>query len=289
MRKMRWSNPLAFGKDLWDPSHRYETSWLLPPYVLFAIRFLFGLYALVVNLTQIGYYCTHQAAFGGCTAAGNTFSYFTTLTYWGLAFYFLVASVHTFTYARTGTPLLDRWPRYLQALHAFYYSTITVYPFIVTAVYWWRLYSGAWFTQEFAAFTNLSQHAMNSGFAAFEILVPRTPLAPWIHMWWLVFVLALYLALAYLTHATKGFYTYDFLDIQENGSGLVAAYIIGIAVACLVVYGIVKAVMLLRLWLTEKVLGKDGKFAHQPGYGNEDVEMAGFDRNRHKDSHSPVF
>lgn len=35
------SNPLKFGTGLWDPSHRFETSWLLPPYVLCGIRALF--------------------------------------------------------------------------------------------------------------------------------------------------------------------------------------------------------------------------------------------------------
>lgn len=35
---MQFENPLKFGTDLWDPSHRYETSWLLPPYALFAVR-----------------------------------------------------------------------------------------------------------------------------------------------------------------------------------------------------------------------------------------------------------
>jgi hypothetical protein len=29
---------LKFGTDLWDPSHRFETSWLLPPWVLFGVR-----------------------------------------------------------------------------------------------------------------------------------------------------------------------------------------------------------------------------------------------------------
>lgn len=33
-----------FGTDLWDPSHRFETSWLLSPYVLGACR------ALIVSL-----------------------------------------------------------------------------------------------------------------------------------------------------------------------------------------------------------------------------------------------
>lgn len=30
-----------FGTDPWDPSHRFETSWLVSPYVLFALRALF--------------------------------------------------------------------------------------------------------------------------------------------------------------------------------------------------------------------------------------------------------
>ena len=72
---------------------------------------------------------------GGCTEAGDDFSYFTVLTYWGLGFYFLVSAVHTFTYAYTGTALLDRFPRALQALHSFYYTSAVVFPFVVTIVY----------------------------------------------------------------------------------------------------------------------------------------------------------
>lgn len=30
-----------FGDDQWDPSHRLETSWILPPYALFACRAFF--------------------------------------------------------------------------------------------------------------------------------------------------------------------------------------------------------------------------------------------------------
>lgn len=35
------ARPFALGKGLWDPSHRFETSWLLPPYVLFFFRAVF--------------------------------------------------------------------------------------------------------------------------------------------------------------------------------------------------------------------------------------------------------
>jgi len=33
--------PFSFGTDIWDPTHRFETSWLLSPWVLFFIRALF--------------------------------------------------------------------------------------------------------------------------------------------------------------------------------------------------------------------------------------------------------
>jgi hypothetical protein len=36
MEKIR--DAFTLGKDVWDPSHRFETSWFLPPWVLFAIR-----------------------------------------------------------------------------------------------------------------------------------------------------------------------------------------------------------------------------------------------------------
>ncbi|KXH53608.1 hypothetical protein CSIM01_08878 [Colletotrichum simmondsii] len=262
-----------FGRDLWDPSHRFETSWLLSPYLLAACRALISLYIFVVRFFVIGWTCTH-AEDGGCKVVGQSFSYFTVLTYWGLAFYFLISAIHTFTYAHSGTPLLDRFPRPLQALHAFYYSTIVTYPFIVTIVYWAIIYSAPWYTEQFEAFSNISQHGLNSAFALFEIVIPRTSAAQleWVHMLWLIIVLALYLALAYVTYYTQGFYTYDFLNIDKNGSGKVAAYIIGIAVAGIVFYLIAKGLIWLREWVTEKKLGMDGKFAQQR-FRNYDTEL----------------
>lgn len=184
------------------------------------------------------------------------------MTYWGLGFYFLVSAVHTFTYARTGRPLLDRFPRPLQALHALFYTTIVTYPFIVTAVYWGVLYSGHWFARPFDAWSNLSQHACNSVFAFFELVVPRTPRPLWIHLLWVIVILALYLGLAYVTLATKHYYVYSFLDPGWKGSGIVAAYIFGILLAGIVMYLLVQGIIALRLWLTESVLHKEGKFAH---------------------------
>ncbi|KAI8624067.1 hypothetical protein F5Y19DRAFT_338131 [Xylariaceae sp. FL1651] len=258
---------LAFGTDLWDPSHRFQTSWLVSPYVLFGIRALMSVYAFTTLLFNIGYLCTHPLR-GGCAASGNEFSYFTVLTYWGIAFYGLVSAVHTFAYARWNVAPLDRWPRPLQTLHALLYSSITTYPFLVTIVFWALLSTPFTLATEYSAWSNISQHALNSVFALLEIVLPRTNPSPWIHLPFLILILALYLALAYLTHATKGFYTYSFLDPGLQGP-LVAAYVFGIAIGICIIFAIVWGLVWLRRWVTEKKLGLDGVFAHGRGSGQD--------------------
>ncbi|ORY54809.1 uncharacterized protein BCR38DRAFT_357541 [Pseudomassariella vexata] len=270
--------PFKFGSELWDPSHRFETSWLLPPYVLFFCRSVFSLYAFTTLFFVIGWSCTHPAEGSSyaCEDAAANFSYFTTLTYWGIAFYFLFSSIHTFSYARWQSAPLDSWPRPLQALHSLFYTTITTFPFLVTIVYWGLLYGPEWFPTQYRAWSNISQHAMNSMFALFEIIIPRTNPAPWLHIAFLIVLLALYLSLAYLTYHTKGFYTYSFLDPGKQHS-LVAAYVFGIAIAIIMIFALVWGLIWTRRWATEKKLGMDGKFARgaHPTWGgeNERYEM----------------
>ncbi|KAK0630077.1 hypothetical protein B0T17DRAFT_506576 [Bombardia bombarda] len=279
--------PFAFGTDLWDPSHRFETSWLLSPWALFFCRALFSLYIFTTIIFVLAWQCANAPTH--CAASQNSFSFFTSLTYWGLGFYFLASAVHTFTYARNSSSsssstghhvaLLDRLPRPLQALHSAYYTTIVVYPFVVTIVFWGRLYSGHWFAASFDGWSNISQHAMNSAFALFEIVVPRTDPPPPLHMLWLLVVLALYLALAYVTEATKGFYPYDFLDPSKQ-HGLVAAYVFGIAVGALILFAVAWGLIWLRRYITETRLGMHGKFAGASEItarpvAEEDVEMSG--------------
>ena len=107
----------------------------------------------------------------------------------------------------------------------------------------------------------ISQHALNSLFALFEITLPRTSPPPPLHIAFLVVLLACYLALAYITHATEGFYPYSFLDTSK-GSGRVTGYCFGILIAICVIFGIVWGVIWLRNLATQK-LGLEGKFAGQ--------------------------
>ncbi|KAI3318530.1 hypothetical protein HD806DRAFT_511925 [Xylariaceae sp. AK1471] len=258
----------AFGTDLWDPSHRFQTSWLVSPYVLFGIRALMSIYAFTTLLFNIGYQCAHPSL-GGCTTSRAAFSYFTVLTYWGIAFYALISAIHTFSYARYNTAPLDRWPRPLQALHSLFYASVTTFPFLVTIVFWALLSSPRTLATQYSTWSNISQHALNSVYALVEVLLPRTNPSPWIHLPFLILILALYLALAYLTHATKGFYTYDFLDPEIQGK-LVAAYVFGIAIGICIIFVVVWGLTWLRRWVTEEKLGYDGVFAHGERAGTGD-------------------
>ena len=174
-----------------DPTHRFATSWILPVWVLFGIRAILvgpsscrqsmstdpckSLYAFVVLFFIIGWDGTR----GDLTDVRQSFSFFTDLTYWGLAFYFLFAAIHTFSYARTGGALLNRWPRPLQALHSIYYTSIVTLPFLVTGecmdmtltqsltyppvVFWVVLFQPGLFSVVFTAWSNVSaNHLLRS-------------------------------------------------------------------------------------------------------------------------------
>lgn len=117
--------------------------------------------------------------------------------------------------------------------------------------------------------SQISQHTLNSVCALIEIFLMRTSPPPPLHILFLVILLALYLALAYLCHATEGFYVYSFLG-PSTGNGHVAGYCIGILVAACVIFGIVWFV----IWLRNKATKNLGKFAHErsPKSKNESVE-----------------
>ncbi|KAL8714845.1 MAG: hypothetical protein Q9220_001358 [cf. Caloplaca sp. 1 TL-2023] len=219
-----------------EGARRYTTSWILPPLLLAIIRLLLSIYAFTTLFFILGWDGAHRRH----DLDRHSFSYFTNLAYWGLAFYLLFGALHTFSYARTGTPWLQRWPVPLQIAHTVLYTTIT------------------------------SQHALNTVFAAFEILLTRSPPPALAHLPIIVILLALYLALAYLTHATAGFYPYSFLD-PDKGSGKLAGYILGILAAACVIFGIVWVIIWARRWLTEEKLGMHGKFAKQPGTFDEEM------------------
>jgi len=107
-----------------DYTTRLFTSWLLPPTLLFAYRALISLYAFVVLFFILAWDSTDDARY--------SFSYFTVLTYWGLAFYFAVAAAQTGALTWRGRSWLQGWWGPARYAHSVFYATVTVYPFIVT-------------------------------------------------------------------------------------------------------------------------------------------------------------
>jgi cytochrome bd-type quinol oxidase subunit 2 len=107
---------------------RFSTSWLVKAHTLSLIRALIALYVFASIITKLSYYSVHEPA-----NDGQDFSYFTSLTFWALGFYFAVSALHAATYWWTGKPALASWGIVLQALHSIFYTTIAVYPLIVTS------------------------------------------------------------------------------------------------------------------------------------------------------------
>jgi hypothetical protein len=209
------------------------TSPVFSSTVLALIRLSFALYTLFATIFVLVWEAvrTHEAH--------SFFSYFTHLTYIGICAYFWASGVQTWLFARNGKRYpLQEWPCLLQFLHILLYSTITSFPFIVTVVFWSLLASPATFSTGFSVWSNISMHAMNSLFALFEILFTSAGPMPWSHLPFLVLIMVGYLGVAYITHATQGFYAYSFLD-PEKQHAMLAAYIAGIPIGeCLVFTGV---------------------------------------------------
>ncbi|KAF8521882.1 hypothetical protein BU17DRAFT_45419 [Hysterangium stoloniferum] len=225
-----------------DNECTFVTSPFLRPAILAAIRVTIAFYTLVTLITVLvrEAVVTHDAK--------SFFSYFTQLSYIGICAYFWASGVQTTLYARRPNSKsypLQRWPPVLQFLHSLLWTTITTYPLIVTPVFWALLSGPSTFNSSFNAWENISVHALNSIFALFEVLLSNVGPQPWIHIPFLVLILGGYLGVAYITHATQGFYPYNFLDPNIEHARL-AIYIIGIPVAATVFFLIVRLVCWVR-------------------------------------------
>ncbi|KAJ3806095.1 hypothetical protein F5876DRAFT_69233 [Lentinula aff. lateritia] len=146
---------------------------------------------------------------------------------------------------RTPEYPLQRWPRIFQLLHVMLGTTIISYPILVTIVFWALLASPAVFSTKFGTWSNISIHVLNTAWSLFEMIGTNSPPPRWSMLPCMIIILALYLALAYVTHATQGFYPYSFLNPSTSHS-LLAGYIIGIAVAACIVFTLAKTIMWAR-------------------------------------------
>ena len=244
-------------------SEPFVTSWILPTYLLAASRALLSVYCFSTIFYSFAWFAGHEVVFHlkdidipaitfivGKEGIRQSFSYFTYLSYWGLAFYLFFASMHTFVFARTGHCWLDRWPRPLQAAHSVFYTTVVCCPFLVSSVYWVSMSVG-WYKHDFNEWSMLSIHALNSVFAIFEIVFSQTRPPPWAHLGVLLLIMSTYLGVAYITKATEDVYIYLWLD-PKVGWEKILAHVIGYAVVMVFYFNLVKGAIWLRCQITNK-------------------------------------
>jgi len=151
-------------------------------------------------------------------------------------------------YSLTGRSILQKLPKFLQLLHSLWYSTVTTFPFIVTAVFWSLIsvppHKKALKTTQLK-WTNISFHCLNSVFAFSEILLSAVLPQRWTHSIIILGIMILYIAMAYIIHLTAHFYVYDFMDTSMLGA-LAAAYVFGIGGLGVVTFFVVQGLVWMK-------------------------------------------
>lgn len=247
-----------------DPHKTFVRSHFVSPLVLASIRAVMSIYSFTTIIicytwlahktatislkdVNIGSYKVQQSD----AAIGQSFSFFTYLTFWSLGFYFLASSVHTFVYAFRQRTWLDKWPKPFQLAYSLYYSSITSFPFLVTIVFWCTMNSG-WPAGRFEQWINISVHGLNSVFAITEIVLPATAPPPIVHLSIILLVLSVYLGLAYLTRYTQGFYVYEWMN-PAHGRASIVLHVVGYAGAMVILFLAMRYAMIARNMLAAKM------------------------------------
>ncbi|KAF8175552.1 hypothetical protein BJ912DRAFT_1147056 [Pholiota molesta] len=267
----------TMGSTEFDAKLHLVTSYLLSPVQLAFVRSVIAVYVLVTLVFILVWEGTKTKDID------SFFSYFTNLTYIGICAYFLASGTQTILYAEISKAgqqryPLQSWPQVLRCLHIFLLATITTFPILVTndhcvlgfavvvfdLCYTLLLYVTHSLSSRvedrvlyvLLAWSNISKHAFNTAFALFEICFTNIEPNPWEHLIMTLVVLGAYLGLAYVTHATQGFYTYSFLD-PSKGSKKLAIYIVGIAIGQCVVFILVNVLIYVRKRLTRRIVECD--------------------------------
>ncbi|KAH6642391.1 hypothetical protein C7974DRAFT_420685 [Boeremia exigua] len=265
-----------------DPSNTFVTSHFVSPLTLACIRATLCVYSFTTIIVSYSWLANNTANIGlkdvnigsytiqqSEAAIGQSFSFFTYLTFWSLGFYFLVSSMHTFVFALKESTWLHNWPKSLQLMHSLYYSCVTSMPFLVTVVFWGTMNSG-WPSGRFEQWINISVHGLNSVFAIVEILLPATETPPISHLSVVLLILSTYLGLAYLTRYTQGFYVYEWMN-PAHGNVSIILHVLGYAAGITAIFFMVSGVIRLRNMFIERLSEGRQKNTQEKGERLDDV------------------
>ncbi|KAI3602248.1 hypothetical protein WG66_002437 [Moniliophthora roreri] len=249
-----------------DPQHTLVTSPFFSSAVLACIRFSVAVYTLVTLVFLIIWDSVKDQS------GGQFFSYFTNLTFTGICAYYWASFVQTAFYTRRrcqgkdGYPL-QSWAKTLQVLHLMLQTTIVTFPILVTVVFWVLLASPETLGNTLNQYRNITVHALNTVFCGFEMIFTNNPPPKLLMLPFMILILIGYLGVAYITHETQGFYPYSFLDPQKQGP-LLAAYIAGIGVAEVLLFGIAWVAM----WARQKFFSRSLEQMEETESTNEMTE-----------------
>ncbi|KZM26705.1 uncharacterized protein EKO05_0008813 [Ascochyta rabiei] len=256
-----WGVPSA---DFFDISTTFVTSHFVSPLVLALIRAVLCVYTFTTIIVSYSWLASNTATIGlkdvnigsyeiqqSEHAIGQSFSFFTFLTFWSLGFYFLVSSLHTFMFAFRNRTWLHDWPKILRLMHSVYYSCVTSMPFLVTIVFWGTMNSG-WPAGRFEQWMNLSVHGLNSVFAIVEIVLSATKAPPFSYLSIVLLLLSAYLGLAYLTRYTQGFYVYEWMN-PAHGNVSIILHVLGYAAGMITIFFLVSSTIRLRNMLARQL------------------------------------
>lgn len=265
MKLFTWETWGAPSTGSFNSTKTFVTSSFVSPFVLACIRAVLCVYSFTTIIVSYAWLANNTATIGlkdvnigsykiqqSEAAIGQSFSFFTYLTFWSLGFYFLFSATHTFMFALKKRSWLQDWPRILQLLHSLFYSCITSMPFLVTIVFWGTMNSG-WPAGRFEQWMNLSVHGLNSVFAVVEILLPATDAPPFSHLSIVLLVLSGYLGLAYLTRYTQGFYVYEWMN-PAHGKVSIVLHVLGYAAGITAIFCLVSGAIRIRKLLARKMV-----------------------------------
>ena len=223
-----------------DPDKTFVTSPFTAPSALCINRGIRACYTMTIAIVSLV-----TSAYDGTFTIW--FTDFSKYAYVGASFYFVFAFYHTLIYWRTGRYPLASWPRILQLLHSVLYSSIGVFPGIMTVIYWTISANSSTFSTPLNIWLNVSLHLASTVFIFTEILSNSIPPLSLAHLLVLELWFLLYLPIVYICAATLGFYPYPSLD--PSTPGLLAGSIISMVIAIAAMFLIIRGIASSKLYL----------------------------------------
>ncbi|KAI8614530.1 hypothetical protein BC830DRAFT_373808 [Chytriomyces sp. MP71] len=208
------------------------TSVHVTPNTLFSVRAVLTLYA---------YICLAAELYVDTIDGDPIGVWFTDWTWFGIVLHLSIATANSYIYVhrRDGLHILQARPQWAHLINWTVYALAATYCYIVSIIFWTLLVGLMWDGADaIHHWTATSLHAGNSAIMLLEAIVGRTPM----HIAFLIPTLAfalLYLAEAFLYHATTGQWIYPFLDTsQPDAVGFYVGILFGFVVVYFVVWGL---------------------------------------------------